>query len=117
MATAFGKKGLGSRIVTATRRALAAAKRADPELHHDAEEFWSTRTQAEQPSVRDRFGCGPTIFRIDAISMSELQAAVRLAREDNPGGEDAELIRATARMLGFRRVGPEVNARISEALS
>ncbi len=116
VAAAFGKKGLGSRIVNATRRALAAAKRADPELHHDAEEFWSTRAQSAEPPVRDRSGCGPTLFRIDSISMSELQAAVRLAREDNPGGGEAELIRATARLLGFRRVGPDVNARIAEAL-
>jgi hypothetical protein len=117
VAAAFGKKGLGSRIVTATRHALAAAKRADAELLHDGEEFWSTRTQSDAPPVRDRSGCGPATFRIDAVSMSELQAAVRLAREDNPGGDDAELVRAAARLLGFRRVGPDVQARISRSLA
>lgn len=116
VAAAFGKKGLGSRIITATRHALAAAKRADAELLQDAEEFWFSRAQSDQPPVRDRSGCGPTIFRIDAISMSELQAAVRLAREGNPGAEDAELIRATAHLLGSPRVGPDVHARILRAV-
>lgn len=116
VAAAFGKKGLGSRIVTATRHALVAAKRQDSDLLIDDEEFWSTRAQQDAPPVRDRSAAGTATFRIDNVSMAELRAALKIAREDNPGGDDPELIRATARLLGFRRVGTDVQSRISDAL-
>jgi hypothetical protein len=41
---------------------------------------------------------------------------IRIAREDNPGGADAELIRAAARFLGFSRVGPDLHARVNQGL-
>jgi hypothetical protein len=46
----------------------------------------------------------------------EIQAAPRIAREDNAGGDDADLVRTAARLLGFRRVGPDPQARISSGL-
>src|ERR1700722_16005121 len=42
------------------------------------------------------------------ISLLEIRAAIQIAREDNAGGDDAELIRTAARLLGFRRVGSDL---------
>ena len=50
------------------------------------------------------------------ISALEVKAALELAREDNAGGEDTDLIRSAARLLGFRRVGADLHARIFDAL-
>ena len=48
--------------------------------------------------------------------MLEIREALRLAREDNAGGDDAELIRSAARMMGFKRVGSDLQARIASGL-
>ncbi len=117
IAGAFGKKSAGNRIVTATRHALVAAKRADPALQVDDEDFWSTAAQALDPPVRDRSAEGGATNKADALSLMEIRAALRLAREDNPGGDNADLVRAAARLMGFRRVGPDLQARIAEGLA
>ncbi len=48
--------------------------------------------------------------------MIEIEAAIRIARNDNAGGDDAELVRTAARLLGFRRVGPDLQARMASGL-
>jgi hypothetical protein len=45
-----------------------------------------------------------------------MRAAIKLAQEDNAGGSDEELIRAAARLLGFRRVGTDLKSRIGLGL-
>ncbi|EQB10363.1 DUF3320 domain-containing protein [Novosphingobium lindaniclasticum] len=116
VAAAFGKKSSGRRIVEATRQALVAAKRQSAELESDREDFWFTTAQGAEPPVRDRSAESGATFKADAISVMEVRAAIRIAREDNPGGEDAVLIRAAARLLGFSRVGPDLHARVSQGL-
>ncbi|WP_167761235.1 hypothetical protein [Duganella callida] len=49
--------------------------------------------------------------------MPEIQAALRIARADNAGGEDAELVRSAARLLGFKRVGTELQERLMAGLA
>ena len=49
--------------------------------------------------------------------MLEIEAAVKIAADDNAGGSDADLVRTAARLLGFRRVGSDLQARISGALA
>ncbi len=50
-------------------------------------------------------------------SILEIQAAFRIAREDNARGEDEELVRTVARLLGFKRVGADMQARLAEGLT
>jgi hypothetical protein len=48
--------------------------------------------------------------------MLEIAAALAIARDDNAGGDDADLIRTAARLLGFKRVGSDLQARITAGL-
>lgn len=116
IATAFGKKSAGSRVLAATRQALTAATRADGGLQHDEEDFWYTNAQAIEPPVRDRSQESGATFKADALSLIEIRAALQLARLDNPGGDDADLIRTAARLMGFRRVGSDLQMRIAAGL-
>lgn len=116
IASAFGKKSSGKRILAATHQALVSAKRKDADLHNDHESFWFTAEQAAEPPVRDRSAESGATFKAEALSLLEVRAAIRLAREDNPGGENPDLIRAAARLMGFSRVGPDLQARIGEGL-
>lgn len=115
IAASFGKEKAGSRIVTATLSALRAAQRRSDDLLSEGL-FWFTRSQSDEPPVRDRAAESGTTIKASAISMLEIQAALRIARDDNAGGDDSDLVRTTARLLGFRRVGPELQARIASGL-
>lgn len=115
IASCFGKEKAGSRIVTATRAALARAQSHDSQLLSDGT-FWFIRDQSETPPVRDRSLENGATLKAANISMLEVEAALAIAREDNAGGNDAELVRSAARLLGFRRVGADLQSRISDAL-
>ncbi|MDG5487836.1 DUF3320 domain-containing protein [Sphingomonas sp. BGYR3] len=115
IAAAFGKRKAGKRVLAATRDALMAAKRQLPELRTD-EEFWFTSEQAAEPPVRDRSAEDPATCKADVLPMLEIRAALRLARDDNPGGSSEDLVRAAARLMGFRRVGADLQARFTAGL-
>jgi hypothetical protein len=66
--------------------------------------------------VRDRSAESGATCKADALSLPEIRAAIRVACEDNPGGDPAELIRAAARLLGFRRAGADLQTRIAKGL-
>ena len=115
IAASFGRERAGSRISSATQEALKLAERLSSDTLNQ-ESFWLTRGQLESPPVRDRSADEGAPSKASNISILELKAALRLAREDNAGGDPAELIRTAARLLGFRRVGPELQARLRQAL-
>ncbi|MET0270624.1 MAG: DUF3320 domain-containing protein [Sphingomonas sp.] len=117
IATAFGKKSAGRRVLAVTRHALIAAKGGDDAIACDDEDFWHTAAQAATPPVRDRSAEFGATAKADALSLLEIRAAVRIAREDNPGGDDAAIIRAAGRLLGFRRLGPDLQTRLGAGLA
>jgi len=116
LAACFGKEKAGSRIFTTTRSALLRAQSGDLDLLSD-DTFWFTREQAETPPVRDRSAESGATLKAASISMLEIQAALKIARDDNAGGSDADQIRMAARLLGFRRVGSDLQARLAAGLS
>lgn len=67
--------------------------------------------------MRDRSAESGATLKAGAIPLIEIRAALRIAREDNAGGGDADLVRTAARLLGFRRVGSDLQARLAEALA
>ena len=79
-------------------------------------DFWFTLAQEADPPVRDRSEEYGATIKADAISMLEIRAALAIAREDNAGGSDADLVRYASRLLGFRRVGSDLQARLTEGL-
>lgn len=116
IASSFGKEKAGSRILSATKSALSHAQARNGDLLSDGI-FWFTRGHAEAPPVRDRSAeAGPTL-KAASISMLEIEAALQIARDDNAGGADADLVRTVARLLGFKRVGPDLQARIASGIA
>lgn len=115
IAASFGREKAGSRILAATKQALVRAQRSDVDLLSDGT-FWFSRGQAEEPPVRDRSSESGTTVKAASISMLEIGAALAIARDDNAGGSPADLIRTAARLLGFRRVGADLQERLSVGL-
>jgi len=116
IAACFGREKAGSRILAATQRALDGQRRIGADLRSDGD-FWFTAAQQAGPLVRDRSLEQGATLRADAISMLEIRAALAIARSDNAGGADADLVRSAARLLGFRRVGPDLQARLQAGLA
>jgi hypothetical protein len=115
IASSYGKERAGARILEATRAALASARSRHAELRSDGT-FWFTSAQAEAPPVRDRAAESGATVKADCISPLEIDAALQMARDDNGGGDAADLVRTAARLMGFRRVGPDLQARIISRL-
>jgi hypothetical protein len=115
IASAFGKEKAGSRIVTRVRLALRGLH-GRPGLESD-ENFWWTSEQRANPPVRDRSAQSGATLKAENISALEAKAALRIAQDDNAGGSDEELVRAAARLLGFKRVGPDLRAMLLANLS
>lgn len=116
LASCYGKEKAGSRILGVTKAALAAMETRGSALLSDGA-FWYTQAQMNDTPVRDRSNESGATLKASSISMLEVCAALRLARADNAGGEDAELVRSAARLLGFKRVGAELQERLASGLT
>lgn len=116
IAACFGREKAGSRILTATRAALARAQSGNAALQTDRT-FWYTQNQADAPPVRDRSAETGATVKADSISLLEIKAAFKIARDDNAGGDDADLVRTVARLMGFKRVGPDLQTRLTAGLT
>lgn len=117
VAACFGREKAGRRIIDVTRKTLAGLLRTDVDVcSEENSNFWFTVDQAANPPVRDRSGEGGATLKADALSQLEIRASLALAREDNAGGSDEDLIRTAARMFGFQRVGSELRERLAEGL-
>lgn len=116
IASSFGKEKAGSRILAATKSALSHAQVHNNDLLSDGI-FWFTREHAEAPPVRDRGAENGSTLKAASISMLEIEAALQIARDDNAGGSDADLVRTAARLLGFKRVGADLQARIASGIA
>lgn len=115
VASCFGKEKAGGRIVARVKQALRKLDNKESEILSDGA-FWFTREQAANPPVRDRSEESGATLKATSLSPLEVRAAVKIAREDNAGGSDEELIRTAARLLGFRRVGSDLKSRIGLGL-
>ncbi|MDP8994078.1 MAG: DUF3320 domain-containing protein [Pseudomonadota bacterium] len=112
IASAFGKERAGTRILAAAKRALRQAqRRQDVALQQDGP-FWCTAAQAASPVVRDRSFEMGSLCKASNIATAELTEALRIAMQDNAGGSREEIVRAAARLFGFKRVGPDLQMRL-----
>jgi len=78
--------------------------------------FYLTNEQMDAPSVRDRSNETGATLKASSISILEIRAALEIAEVDNAGAEPEELIRAAARLLGYKRVGSDLRTRIGLAI-
>jgi hypothetical protein len=116
VAACFGREKAGRRILAAARQALFWQLRIASDLRNDGD-FWFTAAQEAAPPVRDRSAENGATIKADAISMMEIRAALTIARGDNAGGTDGDLVRSAARLLGFRRVGSDLQSRLADGLT
>ncbi|MGJ7916195.1 DUF3320 domain-containing protein [Massilia sp. LXY-6] len=116
LAFCFDKEKAGSRIVGTTKSALEKAQTQGADLLTDGT-FWYTSAHVDDTPVRDRSNESGATLKAASLSMLEVMAALRIARADNAGGEDSELIRSAARLLGFKRVGAELQERLASGLT
>ncbi|WP_255573824.1 DUF3320 domain-containing protein [Erythrobacter sp. SCSIO 43205] len=116
VAEAFGKERAGSRILGLTLRALRGARQTSSTLR-DSDDFWFTKDQKMNPPIRDRSTESGSVLKAENISLIEIAGAISIAREDNAGGSDDELIRSAAHLLGFKRVGPDLRLRFQKAIA
>jgi hypothetical protein len=115
VATCFGKERAGARIMSAVSSTLRRAARQNNRILTE-NRFWFTEEQRQSGRVRDRSQEEGPVLKAEYLCLFELQAALELARKENGGGSDEELIRAAARYLGFRRLGSDLRTRIRLAL-
>jgi Protein of unknown function (DUF4011)/REase_MTES_1575/Protein of unknown function (DUF3320)/AAA domain len=117
IATAFGKEKAGSRILKVTQQALKMAKRMpEANLMQDGD-FWFTPLQAEDTPVRDRSLETIPTTKPSNISNLEVIQCLEIALQDNAGGSDQDIIRASAKLFGFKRVGPDLQTRLESCLA
>ena len=113
VSSTFGKARTGQRIVQATKRALnhAWGKRIQRDGH-----FWFTDAQSKAPPVRDRSRQTGTLLKASVIPPLEIRAAAALIKKESGKVEIEEMIRAVAKLIGFQRVGPDLQVVIRRAL-
>ena len=109
---AFGKSRTGARIVQATRRALIAAN--GHIIRHG--EYWLTSDQNKNVPVRNRSEESGTLAKPRFLPPMETRAAAALIAQQSGAMEAEEMVRSVARLLGFKRVGADLQEAICKAL-
>lgn len=116
VSAAFGKTPTGNRITDATLAALKHASRQAPDGIRPVSDFWLTGPQAETTPVRDRSAEIGTLLKATALPPMEIAAAARLIATESGEVLPEDMVRATARLMGFHRVGTDLKAVILSAI-
>jgi hypothetical protein len=115
IASAFGKARTGRRIMEASARAIQLAQHRNPDLTREGP-FVMTQAQAKAPPVRDRSAETGPVLKAEYIAPGEITAAAKLIAQESGVMPPEDMTRAVARLLGFQRVGPELMARLQQAI-
>ena len=114
IAAGFGKGKAGGRIQKAAMAALDLARRKGTIVAQ--QDFWMTPGQQAAPPIRNRAAeAAPTTKAIYICPLEIRAAAALIARESGSVATD-EMIRSVARLLGFQRLGSDLQAQIGNAL-
>lgn len=113
--TAFGRARVGKRIAAAVEHAVGLALRHPAGLVR-AGDFVMTPAQAESPPVRDRSAETGSLLKAASLPPIEIAAAAERIRAESGAIAPDKLVRATARLLGFQRLGPELAEAIRQAV-
>ena len=118
LATVLGKKRTGARISAAVRQALrdARANYHGEEHLQFSGDFWFTVAQSKNVPVRDRSGeSGPTL-QAAALPPMEVRAAATMLKKECGQMDRPEMVREIGRLLGFKRIGVDLQRTINSAL-
>ena len=112
IAVACGKEKAGSRIMERVSQAIRFdCNKSAPRILRD-KGFCFTQVQYETPPLRDRSLENGYIAKATNISILEIKQCLKLVIQDSCGGSDQEIIREAAKLLGFKRVGSDLQARM-----
>ena len=116
LATAFGKERSGRRILEAAIGALRHVEATSGgSFCHDGE-FWLTAEQKASPPIRDRSAETGSLAKADMLAPIEIAAAAHMTLHDCGAASEPDLTIAVARMLGFRRTGPDLRHAIQRVI-
>lgn len=116
IARAFGKNKAGRRILEATKDALIIASQSGNSPLVFEGHFWMLEEQRKNVPVRNRSQEMGTLQKAQFIAPTEFKAAAKLIVNQSGPVEDEELIKAVGRLLGFKRVGPDLREGIASAI-
>ncbi len=117
VSAAFGRTRAGRRIVDVTKNAAQEAiSNSNGEILSDGD-FLMTRGQLNNPPIRDRSKESGTVVKALYLPPIEVGAAAEKIIEECGAMEMDDLVRATAKLLGFKRVGPDLNRMIIDTLT
>ena len=116
IAEAFGKSKTGTRIQSAVSRALKHAKLSSDTDLLEQDGFWLTRTQKENPPIRNRSSATGLVIKENMLPPIEISAAAQLIKDESGHVEKEELIREVSQLLGFKRTGPDLKRQIGKVL-
>ncbi|MFM7345782.1 MAG: DUF3320 domain-containing protein [Tagaea sp.] len=114
VANGVGKDRAGARIFNASSNALDYAKRKGWLL--ELEGFWMTDAQRMAPPVRSRREETMPTTKAAYLCPLEIGAAADKISRESGKVDPEEMIRAVARMLGYQRVGKDLQSLIGETL-
>ena len=115
VASAYSYKRSGRRVNEAVDRAVGLATSPNGPLERDGA-FVFTEAQAESPPVRDRSKESGGVVKADCLPPMEILEARRQILHQSGEMPMDEMVRAVARMMGFRRVGPDLSNVIERIL-
>lgn len=113
VASVFGISRVGRHVKSSVYEATEGAVR-DKRIHRRGEFLWRT---ADEEVIPRRPVRGDTPRRIGEIADEEIAAAIEWLLQQQMGMPRAEVVRQTARALGYDRVGHHVQRRIDGAVA
>ena len=117
VSAAFGRTRAGRRIIEVTKTAASTAKRNSNGELLSSGSFLLSRAQSETPPVRDRSDESGNVVKAAYLPPMEIHAASEKIVDECGAMEMDDLVRAIARLLGFKRVGSDLNKIIVDTLS
>jgi very-short-patch-repair endonuclease len=111
----FGKSRTGALISDAAINSLQPMRTSGALI--EQEMFWMTPAQRGAPPVRDRSLSPPTLQKAEMLSAIEIREAASIAVRENGTLSSDEMVIAITRLLGFKRAGSDLKARIEAALN
>ena len=115
VASGFGYSRTGRRVNEAVDHAIRLATGPKGPLEREGA-FVFTEAQAESPPVRDRSEESGGVVKADYLPPMEILEARRQVLHQSGEMPLEEMVRAVARMMGFRRVGPDLSAVVERVL-
>ncbi|GAB0057353.1 hypothetical protein SIID45300_01680 [Candidatus Magnetaquicoccaceae bacterium FCR-1] len=112
---AFGKQRSGARIDQAVLSGLREAEHQQRIISEGP--FWLLPEHKEKVPIRDRASESAPTTRPEYLAPLEILAAARMIEAESGSVGDEELVRSVARLLGFARLGRDLNEWITQTLA